>query len=149
MISKKKMIEKASEDTVILVLEDEQPLLDVIRIKLEKSGYEVITARSVEQALDYVKSLPHIHAMWVDHYLLGNEDALDFVKQVKKKNGKWADVPVLVVSNTVSDDKISAYLSMGVNKFYIKAQHTLDEIVGDLKKCIDDPEHCPVAQDNN
>ena len=40
----------------ILILEDETPLLEVIKSKLETEGFRVVTARSVSQALEYLKN---------------------------------------------------------------------------------------------
>jgi DNA-binding response OmpR family regulator len=42
------MVKKSLKKT-ILVIEDERPLLNAINAKLEKSGFGVIAARSVEQ----------------------------------------------------------------------------------------------------
>ncbi len=44
-------------DKIILVLEDEMPLQNAIRMKLEKGEFSVVTARSVEQALNHLKDL--------------------------------------------------------------------------------------------
>jgi DNA-binding response OmpR family regulator len=54
----------------ILIVEDERPLANAIKIKLELNGFETVTARSVAQALDYLENINEINAIWLDHYLL-------------------------------------------------------------------------------
>ncbi len=124
------------ENKVILVLEDETPLLNAIKKKLEKSNCHVVTARTVKQGLAYVKDLEKIDAIWLDHYLLGKEDGLDFVAQIKREDSVWKEIPIFVVSNTATTDKINTYIEFGVNKYFTKADNRLDDIIGEIKKRI-------------
>lgn len=112
----------------ILVVEDERPLLEAIKIKLEKNGLEVVTARSVEQALGYLKDLK-IDGIWLDHYLLGRESGLDLVANVKNEGSQWRNIPIFVVSNTASEEKVRAYMTFGVEKYFVKADFRLDQII--------------------
>ena len=57
----------------ILVVEDEKPLLDAIKTKLEKNDFNVLTARSVEQAKNHLMDVEKVDVIWLDHYLLGKE----------------------------------------------------------------------------
>jgi len=96
---------KFSEAKNILVVEDEKPLLEVIKIKMEKCGCSVVTARSVEQAIEYLKDGMKVDIIWLDHYLLGKENGMDLVAKLKAEGSEWKDIPIFVVSNTASDDK--------------------------------------------
>lgn len=117
------------KNKIILVVEDEKPLLEAIDLKLKKSGFDVITARTVEEGKNYVNSLEKIDAIWLDHYLMGKEDGLDFVAWCKEDDNKCKQVPIFVVSNTASPDKVATYLSLGVNDYYVKANYRLDQII--------------------
>jgi len=122
-----------NQKKVILVLEDERPLLEAIKIKLEKNGFEVVTARTVEQAKQYTFDLVHIDAIWLDHYLMGKEDGLDFIAWCKEdENAKCKKIPIFVVSNTASSDKVATYMSLGAKKYFIKSNHKLDEIIKEI-----------------
>jgi CheY-like chemotaxis protein len=123
------MSEKIDEKKVtILVIEDERPLQEVIRKKLELSDFSVLTARTINQAMEYMEIVPDVEAIWLDHYLLGKETGIDFVVKLKGHD-KWRSVPIFVVSNTASPDKVQSYLQLGVNKFYTKADYRLDQII--------------------
>lgn len=142
----------------ILVIEDDRPLLEVINAKLEKSGFGVISARSVEeafnarigkkglgamtvhsieQALDYLEKLERIDAIWLDHHLLGKEDGLDFVKKFKANGGRWSEIPVFVVSNAASPTTVKSYVDSGISRYYVKSNHRLDEIIEDINSFLE------------
>lgn len=59
----------------ILVIEDERPLSKVIVDKLERAGFEVLTARTVDQGLEYIEEVSSIDVVWLDHYLFGKKQA--------------------------------------------------------------------------
>lgn len=126
-------------DKTILVVEDERSLLEAIKIKLEKIGFAVVTARSVKQALGYLEDLGRVDAVWLDHYLFGKEDGLDFVTKMKAQDGRWKGIPIFVVSNTASADKVQAYIRLGISKYYVKVEHRLDEIANEIKSFLDNP----------
>ncbi|MFA6414870.1 MAG: response regulator [Candidatus Paceibacterota bacterium] len=155
------MIKKPLHPKTILVIEDERPLLEAIHAKLEKNGFGVISARSVEQAfnahvgkdgldavtvrsitqaLAYLESLERVDAVWLDHHLVGKEDGLDFVTKFKANGGRWNKIPVFVVSNAASPRTIQAYMRAGVSKYYVKSDHRLDEIVADIAAFLKHPQ---------
>lgn len=126
-----------NQNKTVLVLEDEKPLLEAIKIKLEKNNFDVVTARSVEQAKQYTDELGHIDAIWLDHYLLGKEDGLDFIAWCKEdSNAKCKKIPIFVVSNTASSDKVATYLSLGAEKYFVKSNHKLDEIIKEISEVL-------------
>jgi len=55
----------------ILLIEDERPLVRIIETKLEKAGFDVVSARTIDQGLGYLEDIQTIDAVWLDHYLLG------------------------------------------------------------------------------
>jgi DNA-binding NtrC family response regulator len=120
----------------ILVVEDERPLLEAIKAKLEKSNFSVVTARSVEQALNHLQDIRTVDVIWLDHYLLGKESGLDFVVKCKKEDSWCKNIPIFVISNTASADKFKSYLQFGVEKYYVKAEKRLDEIIEEIQKTL-------------
>lgn len=119
-----------NQKKVILVLEDERPLLEAIKIKLEKNNFDVVTTRTVDQAREYVNDFVRVDAIWLDHYLIGKETGLDFVAWCKdENNSKCNSIPIFVVSNTASSDKVTTYMSLGTKKYFVKSNHKLDEII--------------------
>lgn len=118
-----------------MLVEDERPLLNVIQAKLESSGFDSVSARTVKQALEYLETLPVVDLIWLDHYLLGKEDGIDFVAKVKSEE-KWRHIPIFVVSNTATAEKKHTYINLGVEKYYIKSDHRLDAIIKDIEELL-------------
>ena len=123
----------------VLMIEDEKPLIQAIETKLKKGGLEVVSARSVEQALGYLEDDVHIDAVWLDHYLLGKATGLDFVAELKGRED-YKDIPIFVVSNTGAPDKKHVYLRLGALKYYVKSDHRLDTIVSEIKDYLENEE---------
>ena len=115
-----------------LVIEDNLSLAQAINTKLQLSGFNTVTARSVESALALMKDEQPIRVIWLDHYLLGDKDGIDFAEAVRANNA-WKGIPIYVVSNTASNDKMSSYTKLGINRYYVKAEHRLEDIIADIK----------------
>ena len=119
------MIKKIS---TILVIEDETLLLQAITKKLTLSGLNSISCTSGEQALDYLNNLPELpDVIWLDYHLKGM-DGLTFLKELKAKP-VWENIPVVVVSNSASPEKVHHMLALGANKYLLKAEYRLDQII--------------------
>jgi len=117
----------------VLVIEDEQALAYAIKTKLEKTGFDAVITRTVEQALSYVEDIGGFDLIWLDHYLIGQQTGLDFVEKMRD-NPKWKGIPIFVISNTASPQKIGSYRDIGVARFYTKSNVRLDAIIADIKK---------------
>ena len=103
-------------------------LLQAITKKLKLSGLDVISCASGQQAIDYLLSIDHLpDAVWLDYYLK-DMNGLAFMQQLKE-NPKWNKIPVIVVSNSASPDKVHNMLGLGARKYILKAEYRLDEIV--------------------
>lgn len=119
-----------------MVVEDETLLLQAITKKLKLSGLDVVSCASGQQAIDYLDSLDELpDAVWLDYYLK-DMNGLAFMQELKQ-NPKWADIPVLVVSNSASPDKVSNMLGLGAKKYILKAEYRLDEIIAMIRDFID------------
>lgn len=127
---------KTKKEKVILVIEDEVPLQNAIKLKLEKNGFSVLVARNTKQANNHLKDVSNIDLIWLDHYLLGKETGIDFI--VRAKNDPiLKNIPIFVVSNTASSDKVRHYISLGADKYYTKADYRLSQIIKDMNNFLD------------
>jgi len=131
-----------------MVVEDEDLLLQAITKKIKISNMDVLSCSSGAQALDYLNNMEALpDAVWLDYYLK-DMNGLAFMEELKSKP-QWASIPVLVVSNSASPDKVSHMLALGVKKYILKAEYRLDEIIDMIRQLITEgPEsdNAPVAQ---
>lgn len=117
----------------ILVVEDEKSLSKAITKKLEVSGFEVINASTAAEAKDALDGGEKIDAIWLDHYLIGEESGLEVLYYIKSEDSKYKNIPVYVVSNTATPEKIEQYISLGIDKYYVKSDTKLESIINDIK----------------
>lgn len=111
-----------------MVVEDEVLLLQAITKKLKLSGMDVLSCASGQQAVDYLDNLDELpDAVWLDYYLK-DMNGLAFMQELKA-NPKWTDIPVIVVSNSASPEKVHNMLALGAKKYILKAEYRLDEII--------------------
>jgi CheY-like chemotaxis protein len=127
----------------IMVVEDETLLLTAITKKMQVTGLEVVPCVSGQQAIDYLngsEGLPD--AVWLDYYLK-DMNGLAFMQELKTKP-EWAAIPVIVVSNSASPDKVNNMLALGAKKYLLKAEYRLDEIIAMIDSFIEDSSIPPV-----
>ena len=123
---------------IILVIEDEQPLANIISDKLSQRGFEVVTARTVQQAINYLKDISDIKLIWLDHYLIGDKNGLNLVAELKHEKSEWRQIPIFLVSNSSGLEKQEAYMTLGVDKYYVKSNYALSDIIEDVEKYLRD-----------
>lgn len=130
----------------ILVLEDEKILQTSIKIKLEKEGYNVISCINYSDAINELEKNTKIDLFWIDHYLEGDKTGLDFVGVIKRSND-YKKVPVFVITNfedyqnavlfmekIASGSSADSYLNYKIEKFFVKSNTTLEQIIAEVKK---------------
>lgn len=125
----------SKENPTIMVVEDEVLLLQAITKKLKLSNMDVLSCASGQQAIDYLDSLDELpDAIWLDYYLK-DMNGLVFMQELKK-SPKWTNIPVLVVSNSASPEKVHNMLALGAKQYILKAEYRLDEIIAMIRDFI-------------
>ena len=103
----------------ILLVDDEETLLLSLAAKLRKHGYEVVTAISVEKALEMLqKSIPSII---VSDLLFGEgeQTGIEFYQRVRE-DARLKDVPFLLMSGISDEFVVRAGMRLGVDNFIQK-----------------------------
>ncbi|MEK7559221.1 MAG: response regulator [Patescibacteria group bacterium] len=119
----------------IMIVEDEILLLEAISKKLSLGGISTISCSSGTQAIDYLETsaiLPD--AIWLD-FQLKDMDGIAFMHHLKQKE-RFTKIPVIVVSNSASEEKVKNMLALGVRKYLLKASYRLDELIPIIKHFI-------------
>lgn len=115
-----------------LIVEDEPSLLLAIQKKLHEAGFEVVAARDGEEALSALEQSERVpNLIWLDYYL-PKMNGIEFLSAVKKQP-RLRDIPVIVVSNTAGPEKVSSLLAMGADRYFVKAEQRLTDIISEAK----------------
>lgn len=98
----------------ILVVDDEKPILDIIKFNLNKEGYEVYTAEDGEEALKQVEEV--VPDLIILDLMLPKVDGLEVAREVRKKY----DMPIIMVTAKDTElDKVLG-LEMGADDYVTK-----------------------------
>src|SRR3989344_1128067 len=115
----------------ILVIEDNESLSKIIRLKLEEGGYNVFLCGNGEEGLKILKKrLPDL--IWLDIYLPGM-NGLEFLKKIRE-NEKTKNLKVAVVSVSGSNRKIEAAKKLSVVDYFVKSNYKIDELIDEIDK---------------
>ncbi|MCK9572499.1 MAG: response regulator [Candidatus Omnitrophica bacterium] len=115
----------------ILIVDDEPDLLRVACFRLEKSGYQVITAINGQQALELVnKEFPDLVLLDVRLPLLEGPD----VCLRLKKDEKLKDIPVILFTASTQDikEKVKQCGAQG----YLFKPFSADELLNKVKEFV-------------
>lgn len=122
----------SKEQPIIMIIEDEPLLLKAIQKKLKLNGFNTVSCAGGNQSLDYLKSLNKLpDAIWLDYYVK-DIDGLKIMNNIKN-NENWSNIPVFVVSNSASQEKILNMLALGAKRYFLKAEHRLTDIIEIIK----------------
>lgn len=124
----------ANKNLKIMIVEDEPLLLKAIAKKMSVLEIDTILCSGGEQALELLKKGQIPDVIWLDYYLQ-DMNGLEFCQHVKS-HPKLKKIPILVVSNSASPDKVDSMLALGVNDYLLKAEHRLDDIINIIRKML-------------
>lgn len=115
----------------ILVLEDQGAVAELIKLQLEKAGFEAAVALDGVEGLDILGKInPDLIILDV---LMPRMDGFQFFKTIKEKE-ETKDIPVLVM--TVRGAMKDSFESMGVDSFIAKPFEP-DDLVLKVQKLLD------------
>jgi len=117
----------------LLIVEDDKFLRDLEAQKLSKENLSVIVAMDGEQGVALAtKELPDVILLDI---LLPGIDGFEVLTQVKQIPA-LAKTSVIMLSNFGQREDIERAQKLGADKFLIKANYTLDEIVDEVKQVV-------------
>lgn len=101
----------------ILIIEDEEDVIELIRYNLAKEGYQVLSAVSGEKGLDIaLESRPSLILL---DLMLPGLDGLEICR-ILKKNPKTENIPIIMVTAKGEEADIVAGLELGADDFIPK-----------------------------
>lgn len=110
----------------ILVVEDEKPLCDAIKFKLERQGITALVSNSAEEAMEILKK-ENVDLIWLD-IKLPKLSGIEFLKIIRNSQD-WKDKKVMIVSASGSDEMKKKMGDMGISDYIVKNEMKLDDLV--------------------
>ncbi len=120
------------EGRKIVWIEDDPFLSSLIAKKLSIVGAKMINYKSGKEALAAMeKDTPDV--VILDLVLTG-ESGFDVLQNIKKMPALKA-VPVILLSNLAEESDQKKGLELGAEKFLIKSNLSLDQIISEIQNC--------------
>ncbi|MEK7657892.1 MAG: response regulator [Patescibacteria group bacterium] len=117
----------------ILVVEDEKPLAEAVKLKLAKLDFNVSAVPSAEEALEIMKK-NDIDLIWLD-LRLPKMHGLDFLK-ILRNDSRFKDKKVVIVSVSGGEEIKEKAEKLGITDYLVKSEYKLDEIISRVTKHI-------------
>lgn len=114
----------------ILLVEDEPLLANLLKQRLEKEGLPVVAAHDGEEALKILETVqPDLILLDI---ILPKVSGFEVMEAIQK-NPNYKKAPIIVISNLGQDTDMAKGQSLGAVGYYIKAQVSIEELVGKIK----------------
>jgi CheY-like chemotaxis protein len=124
----------SEEKKRILVVDDEPAMQELIRVILERFGFELITALNVTTAVEVLRQKPLPDLVLLD-MMMPDIDGLELLRQIRETK-VFDNLPVVIVSAAVDSDRIRKGLDMGADRYITKPaiSHNLLKTVQEVLK---------------
>ena len=119
--------------TKIAIIEDDQTISQMYRMKFEADGFDVRLAGNGKLGLELVESFsPDIILLDIQMPEMDGAEALTAMR--KEPWGK--DVPVIVLTNMGEEESPKELEHLGVKSYIVKADMTPSQVVGKVKETL-------------
>lgn len=112
----------------ILIIEDDNDLSEMYRIRLANSGFEVKTAPDGQKGLEEIKSfLPDLVLLDI---VMPKKDGFDLLEEIRSASGdeEIKKIPIIILSNLASPIDVMEGKRLGAKDWWIKAFNTPAQI---------------------
>jgi len=121
-------------ERLILVVDDEPMARDLVRLMLQRAGFEVFEAVDGHDALEKVKErLPDLIILDV---MMPGLDGFAVCRSIRE-DGATANVPIIMLSARTHPDSVQEGLDAGANKYLSKLISRAD-LVQNIKEALGD-----------
>lgn len=121
-----------SKKTILLV-EDDEMLHTMYTQKFTKEGYEVLSAFNGAEGVQVAEEKKP--AIILLDIIMPKMDGFVALKKMKK-NEATKDIPVILLTNLGQEEDIRKGKELGATDYFIKANHTPQEVVDKVKEVI-------------
>lgn len=120
--------------TKIAIIEDDQAISQMYRMKLESEGFDVQLANNGQRGVSLVADFkPDIILLDLAMPEMNGEEALTEIR--KSEIGK--NIPVIILTNLGEEEAPKTLRTLGIHSYIVKANLTPREVVAQVKEAID------------
>jgi two-component system phosphate regulon response regulator PhoB len=103
--------------TTILAVDDEEDILELLRVNLSREGYRVVCVESGEEALE--QAITELPDLVILDLMLPGTDGLEVCRRLKS-NEKTRHIPIIMLTARTEEADVVVGLEMGADDYVIK-----------------------------
>ena len=119
--------------TSIAVIEDDQAIAQMYRMKFESEGFTIEMAADGKSGLEMVSQ--HMPDLILLDIQMPEMNGVEALKRIRKLPG-GQDVPVIVLTNLGQQEAPKDLAALGIESYIIKADLTPSQVVEQVKKVL-------------
>lgn len=117
----------------ILLVEDEEIIIELLKKKLENEGYKLAVARDGLEGLEKIKTFkPDLILLDIIMPKMGGFEVMEEMK----KDPAMKEIPVIIISNSGQPVELDRAKELGAKDWLIKTEFDPQEVVDKVKKQI-------------
>lgn len=121
--------------TKIAIIEDDQVINQMYRMKFEAAGYEVSTASDGETGVQLVAKIkPDIILLDIQMPHMSGDEAL----QLMRKSPTSINTPVIILTNLGEEEAPRNLRDLGIHSYIVKAELTPSQVVARVKEALEE-----------
>lgn len=119
----------------LLIVEDDQMLMRMYSIKLEKEGFETDVALNGAEGLEMLEKNKY-HLIILD-LMMPTMDGFEMLEEYNEHD-KYNRTPIIVLSNLGQKEDLARAFALGIkeNQYIVKANMTPSEVVEKIQKTL-------------
>ncbi|MFA6422704.1 MAG: response regulator [Candidatus Buchananbacteria bacterium] len=115
----------------VLLVEDDQMILDMYRLRFEEEGYDILVTEKGSEAIELAgKEKPDIILLDV---ILPEIDGFS-VLQTLKADMSTKDIPILLLTNLGQESDKEKGMTLGASDYFIKSRHTPTDVLKKIQE---------------
>lgn len=115
----------------MLVVDDEADFCELMKMRLQASGYDVLIANDGMQALDMIKK-EKVDAVLLDIMMPGL-DGLDVLKEIR---ASYPKMPVFMVTAFSNEERIKLARKLKASGFIVKTKQDMSKEIDNITKAM-------------
>ena len=112
----------------ILLVEDEQFLANLLKIRLEKEGFAIHQAKDGQEALNFIKESKLKLDLILLDIILPKLSGFEVLEAIRA-DSQSQDIPVMIISNLGQESDIGRGQSLGAVEYVVKAKVSIEELI--------------------
>lgn len=117
----------------ILLIEDEEILIDLLKKKLSQQGYEVFIAKNGEDGLEKMREMNPKPDLILLDIIMPKMGGFEVMEEMQKDE-KLKKIPVIVISNSGQPVELDRAKELGARDWLIKTEFDPQEVIEKVKR---------------